>query len=394
MKLNQKFFINILSDHLHGISTEIPYNVDWEEILKLAKSHQVEGIVYYQCKNLMPPKIKKVFDNKASSTLYYYGNRKTALREVASELNNKEIPHIVVKGFSIAEYYPIPALRTMGDCDIIVHRKEMPATMNVMRSLGYQGIDNDKADSWECVKNRITFEIHDRLVSDVDFLKPEQERFFNEYDTYVVDGKLNWNFHFLYLIIHLRKHFMNSGVGIRQFMDLAVIINNCHELDWIWIEERLIGLELLRFTQSCLYLLNKWFETEQPILCGSVNMEHDFYEKVTERILQNGVFGKDDLKNVGNYERNVLINSEGWMATRRIKYLIRNVFPPYSYMKTYPGCNYVDGRPYLLIVAWLHRFYYYSRRNKRSTVRRVIKGAFSDKKSLKSQEDFYKTMGL
>ena len=394
MDSNQKFFINILSNHLSGISTAIPGDVNWEEILKLAKSHQVEGIVYYQCKHLMPPKIKKVFDNKASSTLYYYGNRKTALREVASEFNNKEIPHIVVKGFSIAEYYPIPALRTMGDCDIIVHRKEMPATMNVMRSLGYQGIDNDKADSWECVKNRITFEIHDRLVSSVDFLKPEQERFFNEYDTYVVDGKLNWNFHFLFLIIHLRKHFMNSGVGIRQFMDLAVLIKNCHELDWTWIEERLIELELLRFTQSCFSLLRKWFQIESPITCDSFNMEQDFYENVTERILQNGIFGKDDAKNIGNYERNVLLNSEGRMVYRRIKYLIRNVFPPYSYMRTYPGCNYVDGRPYLLIVAWLHRFYYYSKRNKRSTVRRVIEGAFSNKESLKAQEDFYKKMGL
>ena len=394
MNINQEFFINILSDHLHGISTEIPCDVDWEEILKLAKSHQVEGIVYYQCKHLMPPKIMEVFGKKASATLYHYGNRKAALRDVVKELHNTDIAHIVVKGFSVAEYYPIPALRTMGDCDIIVHRKEMPAAMNVMRSLGYQGIDNDKADSWECVKNRITFEIHDRLVSSVDFLKPEQERFFNEYDTYVVDGILNWNFHFLFLIIHLRKHFMNSGVGIRQFMDLAVLVKNCHELDWTWIEERLIELELLRFTESCFYLLTQWFGVEPPIHCDYVNMEHGFYEKITEKILQNGVFGAGDTQNIGNYERNVLINSEGWMVFRRIIYLLRNIFPPYSYMRTYPGCNYVDGRPYLIIVAWLHRFYYYSKRKNRNSIRRVMKGVFTNKDSLEAQEDFFKTMGL
>lgn len=394
MDLNQKFFINILSDHLQGISTEIPDDVNWEEILKLSKSHQVEGIVYYQCKDLMPSKIKEGFENKASATLYHYGNRKAALREVNKELDSKEISHIVVKGFRVAEYYPIPALRTMGDCDIIVHSKDMSESISIMRSLGYQGIDNNKTDSWECAKNKMAFDIHSRLVSSADFLRPEQERFFNEYDAYVVNGELEWNFHFLFLIVHLRKHFMNSGVGIRQFIDIAVLIQNCEELDWKWVEDKLAELDLLRFSQSCFYLLVQWFGVKSPISYGPASMEHTFYEKVTEKILQNGIFGKDDAQNAGNYERNILLNSEGWLMFRRIKYFISNVFPPYSYMKTYPGCSYIDGRPYLLIFAWLHRLYYYSKRKNWNTFRRVVKEAFSDKHRLDEQKDFLGKMGL
>ena len=394
MDLNQQFFINILSDHVHGIKTKSTNEIDWDEILQLSKSHQVEGIVYHQCKGFMPPDVLLIFDNLTSTTLYYYVNRKAALNVVTKELNVKKIPHVVVKGFSIAEYFPIPALRTMGDCDIIVHRKDMPAAMDVMRSLGYQGIDNDKADSWECVKNKLTFELHDRLVSGVEFLKPEQERFFNEYDAYVADGKLDWNFHFLFLIIHLRKHFINSGVGIRQFIDLAVLIQNCQELDWSWIEEKLTELNLMRFTQTCIWLLEKWLVVEPPINCNIANVDDGFYEHVTERILNNGVFGKDDIRNIGNYDRNVLIKSEGWMMFRRFKYLIRNTFPPYRYMRTYPGCNYVDGRPYLLAIAWVHRFFHYSKRNNRNAVRRVMSGAFSNKERLDEQNEFHKKMGL
>ena len=394
MDLNQQFFINILSDHVHGIKTKSTDEIDWDEVLKLSKSHQVEGIVYHQCKEFMPPDVLRVFDSITSITLYYYANRRAALNEVIRKLKEKEISYVVVKGFSIAKYYPIPELRTMGDCDIIVHRKDMPVTMNMMRSLGYRGIDNDKADSWECAKNRMAFEIHDRLVSDVDFLKQEQERFFNEYDAYVVDGELDWNFHFLFLIIHLRKHFMNSGVGIRQFMDLAVLIQNCQELDWSWIEGKLTDLELLRFTQICFKLLEKWFSVALLINCNSVNIDRVFYEQVTERILNNGVFGKDDIRNIGNFDRNVLIKSEGWMVFRRARYLIRNVFPPYDYMRTYPECNYVDGRPYLLVIAWVHRFFYYSKRKNRNTVRRVMSGAFTDKERLEEQEEFHKKMGL
>lgn len=394
MDLNHQLFINILSDHLHGVNTEIANEIDWDEILKLSKSHQVEGIVYHQCKRFMPPEVLQLFDNITNTTLYYYANRRAALKVVTKELDMKEIPHVVVKGFSIAKYYPIPALRTMGDCDIIVNRKDMPAAMNVMRSLGYQGIDNDKADSWECTKNNMTFEIHDRLVSGAEFLKLEQEQFFNEYDAYLVDRELDWSFHFLFLIVHLRKHFINSGVGIRQFVDLGVLIQNCQELDWIWIERKLMELDLLRFTQTCIWLLGKWFAVESPIGCNPTNRDDDLYEWVTERILKNGVFGNDDLRNIGNYERNVLIKSEGWMLFRRFKNVIRNTFPPYDYMRTYPGCNYVDGRPYLLIIAWMHRFFYYYNRKNRNTVRRVMSGTFSNKERLKEQEELHKRMGL
>ena len=394
MDLNQQFFIKTLSDHLHRVNTQISYEIDWGEILRLSKSHQVEGIVYHQCKRFMPSEVLQIFDDITSTTLYYYVNRRVALKEVVVNLEKNEISYAVVKGFGIAEYYPIPALRTMGDNDIIVHRNDMSAAMEEMRSIGYKGIENDKADSWGCVKNKITFEIHDRLVSGTEFLRPEQENFFNNYDQYLVNGGLDWSFHFLFLIIHLRKHFMNSGVGIRQFMDLAVLIQNCPKLDWAWIEEKLEELDLFRFTQSCLLLLEKWFGVELPINCDHNKMDHHFYEEVTDRILKNGVFGKNNTSNKGNYDRNVLINSRGWLLLRRFRYVVRNMLPPYDYMRTYPGCNYVDGRPYLLFIAWGHRFIYYSKRKNRNTIRRVMKGAFSDKESLDAQKNFLKRMGI
>lgn len=394
MDLNRQFFVKMLSDHLNRVETEIPYEIDWNEILRLAKSHQVEGIVYHQCKVYMPIDVRAVFDVITSSTFYYYVNRRAALREITQRLVENEIQYITVKGFDVAKYYPIPAYRTMVDCDILVHRQDMVATMDLMRNLGYSGIENDKADSWECVKNNLSFEIHDRLVSDADFLEPYQERFFNEYDPYVLNGTLDWNFHFLFLIMHLRKHFMNSGVGIRQFMDLAVLIKNCHDLDWRWIQEKLAELDLLRFAQSCFILVGEWFGVDMPFGCESTNMERGFYEQVTDRILRNGTFGNDYDKNRGNFERNILIKSKGYLIVRRIKLVFRNAFPSYGYMRTYPRCNYVDGRPYLLLFAWIHRLHYYSVRKNKNTIKRVMKGAFSDIERLEEQEMFFKKMGL
>ena len=390
----RSFFIKMLSDHLTGQQTTDPGNIDWMEVANLARSHQVDGILYRQCKEYLPKEIKQSLASAYVATLLSFVNRKKALDEVTEALNNEGITFFEVKGFKIAQYYPIPELRTMGDCDLIIHRSEMPSAIAVMRNLGYSGIDNDHTHDWDCNKNDITFELHDWLVQNVEHTQPDQEAFFNEhFDEYVHEGILDWNFHFLYLLMHLRKHFMNTGVGIRQFVDIAVFLHQGPALNWQWIESRLEELRLLKFAQSCFTLIHNWFGVDSPI--EGALLDDDFSEKVTEKILDNGVFGFQNESNQGNYERNVLIKSGKYLFANRLKLLIQKTFPPYSNMRAYPGTNYVDGRPYLLPVAWFHRFILYKRRHgEKSTIRRIVNGSLTRQERLNEQKYYFDNMGL
>ena len=392
MTLEQEFFIQILSDHIRKEITSPRFDVDWKSVAKLARSHQVEGIVFFQCRDFMPEDVKSSFRQAYGTYFFSFANRKALYKEVITVLNQENISFISVKGFSIADYYPVPSLRTMGDCDLIVNRQDMPATMSLMRGLGFSGIDNKKAHDWECVKKNLLFELHDSLVEREDHINALQEQFFNQYDFFVNDGQLNWNFHFLYLLMHLRKHFMNSGVGIRQFMDIAVLLAYGPEFDWGWIKEKLEELELSMFAKVCFSLIETWFGVKSPI--DRFSLDPSFIDTVTEKLLSNGVFGDNNKENQGNYERNVLNRRKGSLWLNRLLMLIRFAFPSYSYMRSYPGCGYVDGRVYLLPVSWIHRFILYLKRKNRTTVSGKIKAALSPEDKLNDQREFLEKMGL
>lgn len=392
MDHNKRYFINILSDHISGKKTAFISHIDWNVIMKLSVSHQMDGIVYYQCKEYMPPDIRSHYEMSLSTILFFYKNRRVAMCEIAEAFKDKGISFYVVKGFAIADYYPISYLRTMGDCDIIVNRADMAATQMMMRELGYRGIYNERADSWECSKNGLLFEVHDKLVQQSEHVSSKQLLFFNDFELHAINGILDWNFHFLYLLMHLRKHFLNSGVGIRQFLDIAVIMRNVPELDWDLIFTQLQQLNLLKFAQSCFWLVKMWFDVKLPFDCES--MDIDFYEQITEKILRNGIFGSDDKRNIGNFERNKLIKMDGNIWINRLRLIIQNTFPPYEYMRKYPECKYVDGHPFLLPVSWMHRYFAYLKRTKRNTVGRVLGGIFSDQERIDEQKKLLEKMGL
>ncbi|NCU27417.1 hypothetical protein EOM86_11990, partial [Candidatus Nomurabacteria bacterium] len=61
----------------------------------------------------------------------------------------------------------------------------------------------------------------------------------NSFDHFIVNGRLDDSFHFVFAIYHLCKHFMNSGVGFRQFVDVAVLIKNDDRINWMWTENKL-----------------------------------------------------------------------------------------------------------------------------------------------------------
>lgn len=392
MTAEQSFFIQILADFINQKQTNPAEIIDWTEISRLAHSHHVDGIIFSQCKDYLADKDRNTYERAYIGALYYSANLKYEYQKILKTLNAKDIFFFPVKGFHVSAYYPVPELRMMSDCDIIIKRSDMAGVQQLMRNQGYQGIDNIYAHSWECRKNSFLFEFHDRLVSGDEHTTESQKNFFNIYDPYVIGQKLEDSFHFLYLLIHLRKHFMISGVGIRQFMDIAVLIKNETDLNWRWIEEKLLEIRLMPFAQACFFLVRKWFGVTAPI--ETKNMDEKSYEQVTIKILRNGIFGGDDPENAGNYQKNLLMKARRMMWLRRILMICNVLFPSYQHMRSYPECGFLDGRPVLLPLAWIKRFLMLFRRNGFRKVRRIIHNSMVSFKAVEKQEALLRIMGL
>jgi len=87
MTREQEFFLHVLADHIHGRATNPPEGMDWSQIAKYAKSHEVEGIIGYQCLLYLKEHpelegIRERFDKAIAASLFYYANKVQAFEEL------------------------------------------------------------------------------------------------------------------------------------------------------------------------------------------------------------------------------------------------------------------------------------------------------------------------
>ena len=282
----------------------------------------------------------------------------------------------------------------MGDNDIVVEPGRLSEAVSILKEHGFvESANPDESGEhvWSCDYKGMHFEFHDRLT-DNDARAAGQQSFFNNFMPYVKDNTLDWNFHFLFLIMHLRKHFMNSGVGLRQFMDIAVVAKNRGDLDWGWIEDKLQELKLQKFAHACFSLIEDWLNITVPV--QFTKLEEEMTVEVTEKILNNGVFGFADEENKDNRVSNILIQSGESIQKNRFAFLIRSLFPNYETMKGYPGCGFLDGRPYLLPIAWIRRFVYILGKHDTIDRSRTITGTFKSTADLEKRKTMLEQMGI
>lgn len=387
----KSFFIQVLSDHLNKRKTALKENIDWSRVVRLSLIHQVDGILFYQCKEFIPKNEYARLEQRYYSTIYYYKNREKLLAKIDKEFSANTIPYIEIKGLKIAKYYPVPGLRTMGDTDLVVHEEDRERASDVLSKIGfvhqYEFTGKERGFS----SNHINVELHHHLIYDEVVSLVEHERFFNNCWKYVKHGELNHSFHFLFLLTHIRKHMMNEGVGIRQFMDLAVEIMNDSTLNWEWITEKLKELQLLKFAYACFGMIEYWFGIKAPV--EYIMRDEEFYKQATERVLKNGVFGFDDKDNRRNHMANRIRTYDGPKTWFRIKIIIERAFPSYKFLRESDFYRFLDGRPWLLPAAWCYRFYLMAI-EKTTSVGSIVEGIMQSNEALEARDGELRQWGL
>lgn len=392
LTLEQSFFISILSDHINRRkTTDLSEEFDWDRILYYAQIQQVEGIVFFQYRSFLTTEIKNYLEDKYGSSLSIYANQEHYLKKLKSILSTNNIEYFIVKGFAVASYYPLPPLRTMGDTDLVVHSEDRQRVHELLLEQGYANESRLEGREWIYYKDKYVLELHDGLIYSEAINRKAHEAFFKDFWDYVHDGVLDWNYHFIYLLLHLRKHLMNSGVGFRQFIDIAVVVKNNKELDWAWIEEQLIKLDLIKFSRIVFALNDAWFGVSSPI--QKKELDEGFYEKATEQVFNNGVFGFDNEENRVNLAVNYARKGKNVKASM-VTSAIRKVFPSYTDMVSVPKYSFIIGKRWLLPIAWVYRLFKGANKTDFSNNVSKVKSSFVSNETIEKREDYLKQWGL
>lgn len=350
--------------------------VDKHELFDIARAHNVEAIVYYQ----LSDNIKELYE-PALAQIYRYVQTCGVVQELQNSLIG--IPHIWVKGVVVSELYPQKQFRSMGDIDLLIKEEDREKIDKLLIDNKYDVLLKEN-ETFVYSKKSVIIEVHTGLIHPrsgntmiVNYFKRVWE--------FQKNGQLTWEFHIVYLIVHLREHIMDRGVGIRQFLDIA-LVENSQEMDWTWIETELNKINMLEFAEMCFSFIEMWFGIKTHL--KRINIAQETYNEVTEEIVSGGVFGNplnssDDSKEI----MNIMKNKKEPMFFARIEYWLTQTFPPFEVMVKLPYCKYMKNRKYLLPISWVHRSIVrlFNRDYRKRYVRRVS----ISKQQLEKRKDYY-----
>ncbi len=387
---DEQFFLRLVSDYLYQRDTVQTDMINWSKVCDLAQRHNLDGILFYQCKKFMPELYRHIFENRFNSSIFLYKQRVAIEKRIERLFQDNRIKYFLVKGTIIADLYPFSPCRTMGDSDFIVQSDDMDKAIDLLNKHGCRGRITSKHE-WGCDYLGLHFEIHDQLIKESELINQHQRNFFSNPFSYVKDNDIDLQFHYIFLLMHIRKHIISSGIGLRQFLDLAIILRYAPQMDWKWIKEQLKRMRLEKFSRSCLVIVEHFF----GLNCLDYSPKENLWlEDLETMIIRGGVFGDSSLFDKDYFAKNRLIMGKGPIWIKRIIILFENLYPSYQDMCEYQGNHFLIKHKFLLPVAWVKRHFVLLFRKNKSTTRKTISDVFIYKEDIEQRRRLFKSIGL
>ena len=351
--------IQMLRAFVQGKRPQLSEHIDWNELCRLARINSVLGIVGYivmMYPDLAEESIRLALRQKSIGTIMRTRQRMERMKKLIQILNEHGVDHLLFKGVIVRDYYPVPGLRSFGDIDFAIRKADRNRVDDLMIELGFTR-ECEYEPAFSYLKGNEYYEIHTELlevnVSDkADYMGYFQQLW--DYAACVRDHTYEFKpeFHFLYILTHLAKHVSSSGAGIRMYLDVAFFIQHFGQsIDWKWIQNELESLKLSDFANMVLYAVESWFGVLSPLPLRHV--DEGLMEDYLRFSLEGGTFGY-----VGRSTGTVFLKNQDRndvKSVSRAAAIYQRLFPPAKEIEN--RYVYLQGRSWLLPIAWVHRFF-------------------------------------
>lgn len=229
--MNMKsLFFNILRSSLWNTPLNIYEEVDWKNVVEQFNDHALLGVVSDKIMSLppeqLPPfdvqmEIFKLIANLTQSHEKVESVKKT----VFAKLESLGMAPVLMKGPVLAALYPERLVRSCGDVDIYIGEEDYERACEVMVEMcGYDSKDDGEFEDdvhFHCTYNGVQVEIHKYACECCD---PSRFKAFNRFAK--EQNAQGDRFNAVFIFDHLAKHMRNEGIGIRQFVDWALLLHH------------------------------------------------------------------------------------------------------------------------------------------------------------------------
>lgn len=356
-----------------GITPNILRGIDVQSIYKISKIQGVWPTVflaliklYQKDKTILTEDEFQKLNNEFILQCSMQMKRVNFIHKIIYELKKSNIKCCVLKGESVSRFYKTPIARISSDTDIIVHKKDIKKTLLILKDNGF--IIGDKIPGSHEIKCTHPVaglvEIHTQIYADIandicfNNLVQYNEKYisFETFDNYKL-FTLGITDNMMFLLMHFLKHFMFSGIGIRQLGDILLYIENYYDkIDWNRVN---CILDKLNYTKIFSYIIaigEKYFMFPSNLIkCDNIN--NLLMEKILNDMCIGGIFGhcdtnRKDFYNLYLQARYKRFNNDAYSDYKNRKKIYR-LFPNRKFMSV--NYSYVNKSIALLPIAWIHR---------------------------------------
>lgn len=327
MNTQQTGFLLLIKSAILGIKCTLPNEFDLENVVKIARKHQLSAMSYYGAVNCGISQNLPIMQQLFLDTCGFISLNESQLYEINKiicKFEENKIDYMPLKGVLLKKLYPKSEMRAMSDADILIKTEQYDKIKPIMFELGYsEVVESNHELIWK--KNGINIELHKRLI-------PSYNK---DYYEYFGDGwrlgnpssdnttcyKMSAEDEMIYLFTHYAKHYRDAGIGIKHIVDLWVYRNSVEVFDEEYTLEELKKLQLDDFYKNTMRTLDVWFEDAEP---------DDITEWITHTIFNSGVFGTHEARILSKAVKDTKFKGSAKKA--RYNKIITSIFLPYDEM--------------------------------------------------------------
>lgn len=341
--------------------------VDWPVIFTLANQQKLLPILFEA--------VRKTSAAEENATLFAVTKqqvigqvlnqtvRSAEFTELYQKLRSASLHPVVVKGLLCSRLYPLKDHRISADDDLYIPDAKFMACHEQLLA---NGLTTDTPTDELATADEVSYtkkgsplyiELHRHLFDSSEDAHDELNHFFVDLNPVEIDGFLAMppHEHLLYLILHAYKHFVRSGIGLRQFCDIGLWAREYHDvIDWQRLHDQYASVHAATFAAAAFRIARTYLGIEFDLPApwnASVDVEPLLHDT-----LCGGVYGSNDYTRL--HSSTVTLNAVKASRTGEKSSVLSTVFPKREYLeRRYP---YLKKRPYMLPVAWVQRIAHYA----------------------------------
>ncbi|WP_293943091.1 MULTISPECIES: nucleotidyltransferase domain-containing protein [unclassified Sphingobacterium] len=231
-------FFQLLRIGLWGegtLSVDRPMTInDWHKIYRYAINHTIEGLIYdsfsFLEENQLPPQsLRLKWAVRVDQIERHNAKMNSVIAEQFTTFSAHGIRPILQKGQGVASYYRVPNHRISGDIDFCFEEDGYTKARNFLKE-NHPSFQDTAGFSLDYDWRGIHIEHHKRTF---DFRSPLKKKYLNQLlkkyehakQSLVINGVqvrlLAPELQLLQVNIHILKHLITYGIGLRQFCDSA-----------------------------------------------------------------------------------------------------------------------------------------------------------------------------